>query len=95
MTTFSITGQRGERTVTVTWTDGELSGDTDTIEMLKLIAEAYEGRPLRALVGPVTVYNHLSNPYTACTMIRSMFKRGTVRQDGSLPEIKIPPGAIH
>jgi hypothetical protein len=94
MTTLSITGQRGDHFVTVTWTDGELSGDADAIAMLQLLAEEFEGRPLRAIVGPVTVTNHLSNPYTACALMKSVFKYGTVTQDGSLPEIIIPPGAI-
>jgi len=49
---------------------------------------------LRAIVGPITIHDHLSNPYTACMLIKSVFKLRTTTQIGSLPPIDIPPGAI-
>lgn len=98
MTTFSITGLRGgkegDTRVTVTWTDGELSGDEDAIAMIRELAWMNEGRSLRAIVGPITIHDHLSNPYTACMLIKSVFKLRTTTQIGSLPPIDIPPGAI-
>jgi hypothetical protein len=98
MTTFSITGLRGgkeeDTRVTVTWTDGELSGDEDAIAMIRELAWMYEGQSLRAIVGPTTTHDHLSNPYTACMLIKRVFRTRTTTQIGSLPIITLPPGAI-
>ena len=100
MTTFSITGKRRASTGTgavdrtVTWTDGALSGDADEVEVVQRLAKAYDGRPLKALTGGESTTDHLQNPPVACMLIKSIFLPRTTTQIGSLPKIKLPPGAI-
>jgi len=97
---FSLTGQRrgappDAKPVTVTWTDGALSGDDDAVKWLELLAQEFEGRTIRPFVGPMTTTDHLSSPYSAYMLMRSIFQR--VPQPtltGALPEIDIPPGAV-
>lgn len=95
MTTFSITGLRGGKRVTVAWTDGALTGDAECVATLKLMAEAYEGVCYGQVGGPYTTTDHLSSPYTAARMMRDLFERGTTTQTGNLPLLDIPDGAIH
>ncbi len=97
-TTFSISGLRatkdGYTHATITWTDGALSGDENAVAAVERLAEEYADRPLRPVVGPISDGDHLANPYTACLLMRSVFKPGSVTQVGSLPKIDLPPGAI-
>src|SRR5262249_23121691 len=98
MTTFSIIGKRhsrdGDVDATITWTDGELSGDAGVVEVVMRLAAAYEGRELKPIVGKASTHDHLQNPYVACMLMKSVFISRTTRQEGSLPTIKLPPGAI-
>ena len=98
MTMFSITGLRhgkdGDIERTVTWTDGELSGDAGVIEVVQRLAIRYEGHWLKPIVGRASNSEHLKNPYVACMLIKSVFLPRTTTQIGSLPKIKLPPGAI-
>lgn len=94
-TTFSITGLRGSKRVTVTWTDGALTGDTEAITRLKQMASALDGTLQGQPGGPYTMTDHLSSPYTACAMMKLLFERGTTTQHGKLPLLDIPDGAIH
>ena len=95
MTTFSITGLRGDRRVTIAWTDGTITGDAEAVAALKQMAQIFEGVPRGQPGGPYTTTDHLSSPYTACVMMRDLFERGSTTQHGSLPLLDIPDGAIH
>ena len=93
MAEFTITGKRNGKRISITWRDGQLSGDRATVLWIKQLAQGYEGT-IQGLPGaPATVTRHLSSPYTACALIRSVFP-GAVEQDQSLPPLSIPPGAI-
>jgi len=95
MTTFAITGLRGGKRVTVSWTDGTLTGDAETIAWLKRLAAMFEGKMQGQPGGPYTYTDHLASPYTARVMMLSVFERGTTSQSGHLPLLDIPDGAIH
>ena len=95
MTTFSVTGLRGSKRLTIAWTDGTLTGDAETVDWLKHIATELDGTLQGQPGGPYTVTDHLSSPYTACALMRLMFERGTATQTGKLPLLDIPDGAIH
>lgn len=95
MTTFSITGLRGDKRVTIAWTDGKITGDADAVATLQAMADALEGTVQGQFGGPYTVTDHLSSPYTACAMMKLLFERGTTTQTGKLPLLDIPDGAIH
>jgi|SRR5690348_9702140 len=98
--TFALTGARrgaaqDAKLVTVTWTDGNLSGDDDAVKWLELLAQECEGRTIRPFVGPMTTTNHLNSPYSAYMLMRSIFQRTPQpKLTGALPEIDMPPGAI-
>lgn len=95
MTTFSVTGLRAGKRRTITWTDGALTGDADAIQMLRTLAAALEGTVQGQPGGPYTTTDHLTSPYTARALMKTLFERGTISQTGSLPPLGIPKGAIH
>jgi hypothetical protein len=91
MAQFTISGERYGRHVSVTWTDGELSGDESTCGWIRQVAKMHEGRRVRPLVGPTTTHDHLSSPYSARVLIRLVFP-GRTMQEGSLPLLPdVPP----
>lgn len=93
-TSFSVSGQRDGRLVTLTWTDGELSGDDPaTVAWVKELAQLLEGTMQGQLGGPYTMTDHLASPYTARAIMRSVF-RGPTTFSGALPTIELPPGAV-
>jgi ferric-dicitrate binding protein FerR (iron transport regulator) len=94
MAEFTITGQRNGHPVSVTWRDGALtSNDHATAQWLQELARQLEGT-IQGLPGlPSTMHDHLSSPYTACALMRSVFP-GPVTQDQPLPPLALPPGAI-
>jgi len=96
MTRFSITGTRpnGMR-ATLTWEDGKLGGDRTLVGWLTDYAAALDGTLQGQPGGPYTLHDHLSSPYTARALMRSLFRRGTIRQRGETPPLAIPAGAIH
>jgi hypothetical protein len=95
MTRLTFTGERGGREISITWTDGDLAGDRDTVEWIQQIARMAEasGTIVGGIGGPYSTSHHLANPYVAAEIIRSMFP-GDVRQEGLLPPRVAPPGAI-
>lgn len=93
MTSFSLTGMRNGQTVTVTWTDGRLSGDHDTVAWVEFLAEELDGTMQGPLGGPYTTTDHLASPYTARALMRSVFS-GKPVFSGALPPIDLPPGAV-
>ena len=95
MTTFSVTGLRGGKRVTVAWTDGVLTGDADAVAFLKAEALGLTGTIQGHPGGPYTMRDHLANPYTASALMQSIFVRGTAHQSAGLPPLDIPDGAIH
>lgn len=98
MAEFTIRGLRDRpaRRVSVTWRSGVVtSSDEDvTARWITELARGLDGTP-QGLPGlPTTLHNHLSNPYSACAIIRSVFS-GAIEQDRPLPQLApLPPGAI-
>ena len=96
-TEFSISGQRDGAQVRVTWRAGGAltSSDGDaTARWIKQIAAALDGT-VQGLPGlPSTLRDHLSSPYTACALMRSVFP-GHTTLHGALPAVETPPdGAV-
>lgn len=97
MSTFSLSGNRRGREdrVTVTWTDGVLSGDANAVAMIERLAKALEGTIQGMWGGPYTTKDHLASPYSALPLMRQVFIAGTVKQTGKLPLLPpVPEGAI-
>jgi len=93
MTRLVFTGLRNGREISITWEDGALSGDPDTVAWIKYYAAAMEGSIVGPIGGPYSTTDHLGDPYAASELIRSVFP-GDVRMVGELPLRIAPPGAI-
>ena|GEM_PF-2015178 len=93
MTRLTFTGMRNRKPITITWEDGELSGDPDTVAWIKYYAAAMEGSIVGPVGGPYSTTDHLSDPYAASELIHSIFP-GSVKVEGELPLRSAPPGAI-
>ncbi|MCF7550876.1 hypothetical protein [Pseudonocardia sp. WMMC193] len=98
MTTFTVRGSRNGSLVHVTWTDGVLTGDFPTVDLLAAEAElvpvvhrdSYAGRALPDLdgLGP----SPLSEPGTAYRLILRVFD--SVREsEGEVPDMPTPQAA--
>lgn len=94
MAEFTVSGERNGRRVSITWRDGALSGtDQPTVDWIEHLAAQLDGS-IQGLPGlPGTLTDHLSSPYTAYALIRSVFP-GKTRLDRPLPRVDIPDGAI-
>lgn len=95
MAEFTISGHRTGQLVSVTWRDSAVtSSDADaTAHWIAQLADGLNGTP-QGLPGlPTTLHDHLSSPYSACALIRSVFA-GRVTQDQPLPPLDTPPGVI-
>jgi hypothetical protein len=93
MTRLVFTGMRNGQAISITWEDGELSGDEPTVGWITYYAAAMDGHHLGPTGGPYATHDHLQNPYIAAYVIRSVFP-GTVTMQGELPLREAPPGAI-
>jgi hypothetical protein len=91
MSTFTLQGHRGSAgLITLTWTDGKLSGDPDAVHMVQILAAGYEGKPVGNSLYGFTTHNHLSSPYTAYQLMVPMFSDHP-RMLGNFPKIPSPP----
>jgi hypothetical protein len=100
MTTFSYTalrGKRRKREVTLTWTDGVVTGtDAEAVAQVKRLAAGYDGALIGPPNGPYTTKKHLDNPYTARVLLLLVLGREARLTAGALPRQADPPaGAIH
>jgi len=93
MTKFTFSGKRNGKPITITWEDGALSGDPDTVAWIKYYAAAMEGSIVGPVGGPYSTTDHLGDPYAASELIRSIFP-GSVQVEGDLPLRECPAGAI-
>jgi hypothetical protein len=93
VTRFSISGERNGQQISITWEDGELGGDPDTVAWIEQLAEMYEGQAVGMLVGPRTRHDHLQSQWSARSLITSVFP-GKTTFEGAMPTIQAPPGAI-
>jgi hypothetical protein len=93
MTRLVFTGTRNRKQISITWEDGALSGDPDTVAWITYYAAAMEGSIVGPVGGPYSTTDHLGDPYAASELIRSIYP-GDVRQEGELPLREVPAGAI-
>jgi hypothetical protein len=95
MTRLTFTGKRNGHAITITWEDGALSGDPETVAWIRYVAKLAEaaGTIVGPIGGPYSTSNHLADPYAARALILEVFP-GKVRQEGLLPPRIAPPGAI-
>lgn len=66
--TFTLQGHRGGELITLTQTDGELSGDPDAVEWVENMAKWWEGSVISSPADK-TSHDHLSNPSSAGSLI--------------------------
>ena len=94
MAQFTVTGERNGKAIRVIWRDGKLTGnDPATLRWIRELAQGYEGS-VQGLPGvPTTTARHLSSPYTAYAIIRSVFA-GKTTLDRPLPKLTLPPGVV-
>jgi hypothetical protein len=95
MTKLTFTGPRGGKDISITWEDGTLSGDPDTVDWIQHIARMAEasGTIVGGIGGPYASGEYLEDPFAAAELIRSVFP-GAIREEGDLPDRFAPPGAI-
>jgi hypothetical protein len=97
MTSFSYTASRGGHAVTLTWTDGIVSGDdAAAVAQVLRLAAGYDGALAGPPNGPYTRERHLDNPYTARVLLLLVLGHTARLTAGALPCQADPPaGAIH
>jgi hypothetical protein len=94
MSTFTLQGPRGDRTVQITWTDGRLTGDLDAIRTVQMLALSMEGK-LVASPADMTMHDHLENPASASSLMRMVFSRPPECVYSDVPPVPDPPeGAV-
>jgi hypothetical protein len=90
---WTMKGHRGDKAVEVTWRDGVLSGDPDTVDDMKILALHYEGKVISSLVDSTT-HDHLQNPMTAATLMHMVCTDQPVTVDTDVPPLpELPEGA--
>src|SRR5258708_31450079 len=100
MTTFSLTamqGKRRKRPVTLTWTDGVVTGsDKKAVAQMEQLAHDFDGALLGPPNGPYTTEQHLASPDTARMLLLMVLRYSARISAGALPrQADPPPGAIH
>lgn len=97
MTSFTLQGTFLGKLTSITWMDGELSGDDDfLVELVQRDAAGYEGHMIASSAGITSEHNHLKDPYIAHTLIsRWLAEKQPEIIAGELPPIPEPPkGAV-
>ncbi len=90
---FSTTGRIGSQTYTVTWEDGEVTGDQDAVDAIEAYADAHEGKLIGSPSGPFTEVDHLSDPLSAAMIMDEIFDE-IISEEGDVPELPdVPEGA--
>lgn len=90
---FTVNGNILNKKRSVTYDAGKLAGDRVAVDLVKIEAQAMEGRA----VGPIGQYtdsNHLQDPLSALCLIMGVFT--TIDEiTGEVPEAEdVPEGAI-
>jgi hypothetical protein len=94
MSTFTLRGHRGSQIIEMTWTDGQLTGDPEAIEMVQALAAAMEGQVVSS-PADITTHDHLSNPASAASLMDMMFSSRSTCVYSDVPPMPEPPeGAI-
>jgi hypothetical protein len=92
--TYTVNGTIGPDTHTVTWTDGELSGDAPAVERIHARAEELEGELVGPPTGPFTEVDHLQDGLSALFIMDEVFDAIT-EATGDVPEApEVPEGAV-
>ena len=73
MTRVMLTDHRDDRLVSITWDDGKLYGPPEVVQMIEGLAKFYAGQPIGHRVYDGAIYNHLSDPYAAYTIMNWVF----------------------
>jgi hypothetical protein len=89
---FTATGKFRGQPATVTWADGELSGDAEAVDALQRLAQEREGQVVALGDLHETETEHLSDPLSAYVLIRELLGRDA-EITGSLPRPRpLPSG---
>ena len=87
---FTAHGRIEQQRVQVTWTDGEIVGDTPIARAVRERAIAMEGQYVGHPEGEGTFTNHLANPLSAVFLMRPLFDRQMCTGTGDVPYPKGP-----
>ena len=91
---MALQAHRGTATVEVTWRDGTLSGDPETVEEIKQLAAFFEGKVVSSLVDSTT-HDHLQNPATVATLMGLVCSDQPKTIDTDVPPLpELPEGAV-
>jgi hypothetical protein len=87
VTSFTVTGHRGQDVVSITWTDGVLSGDESACRMVRAIAEHSEGTYVPCPPAAGVSHDHLQNAWSTFALMHSVFSDTPRVTAGELPEV--------
>lgn len=91
---FTVTGRIGAQSYTVTWDEGEITGDDAAVDAIEAYADAHEGKRIGSPTGPFTEVDHLSDPLSAAMIMDEVFDEITA-EEGDVPKLPdVPDGAI-
>jgi hypothetical protein len=94
MSTFTLQGERDDKTIELTWTDGDLSGDEEAVQFVESLASLYEGAVIASPTDS-TVHDHLKNSASAASLMQMAFSGRPVCTYTDIPPVPEPPkGAV-
>ena len=75
MAQFTLTGTRDGQPLSLTWDDGQLSGDPGAVAEVQALAQAYDGQPVAGSLSPAThtAAEHLASPTSAYALAQLAF----------------------
>ncbi len=66
---FTLGGKLNGKASSITWKDGDLSGDEYAVALLTGIAKGAEGEPVGPAAGPYTLTDHLKSPLSTYMLV--------------------------
>lgn len=95
---FTLTGiPRNRRRVvaSITWNNGQLTGEALLVKEAKDLARLFEGRSIGFPSGPKNNSEHLKNPHASAWLLGELFRPGTIQVTGELePWPEIDPNGV-
>lgn len=88
---YTLTGKLHGRPVSITWNDGELSGDPEAVQALRDLAARREGTRVLYPEWVQTRHHHLASPVSTYVLAKEILGRfaritGTFPKSPKLPE---------
>jgi len=84
---FTAIGVFGGRSVSVTWSDGKLIGDTYAVVKIRNLASDSHGKEVGPGHGPTTLRDHLKSPMSALMLIDEVLDE-IIEVEGDKPRMQ-------